>query len=134
MDFQLLIWFDIKVGNKNSLNLQKLENVKVEAGTGYFKTSWNGSEIKPKMSEVTINKKGKGIAWGGLYWQYFEDLDKITSAKTPLKLKKKLFLKVNSDTGKELKEINSKTQLKVGDLITVRIELRSDRDMGNLFT
>ena len=72
---------------------QKNEIKTVEAGTGYFKTSWNNVEITPKMSEVTISKKGKGIAWGGLYWQYFEDLDKITSAKTPLKLKKKLFLK-----------------------------------------
>ncbi|MGB0891587.1 MAG: MG2 domain-containing protein, partial [Flavobacteriaceae bacterium] len=67
---------DIKVGDKN-IDPTKLENVKVEAGTGYFKTSWNGSEIKPNMSEVTISKKGKGIAWGGLFWQYFEDLDKI---------------------------------------------------------
>ena len=41
------------------------------------------------MSEVTLTKKGDGIAWGGLYWQYFEDLDKITSAETPLKFKQK---------------------------------------------
>ena len=81
------------------------------------------------MSEITISKKGKGIAWGGLYWQYFEDLDKITSAETPLKLSKKLFKKINTDTGKELIKITDKTDLKVGDLITVRIELRSDRDM-----
>ncbi|MGY0426661.1 MAG: alpha-2-macroglobulin family protein, partial [Polaribacter sp.] len=110
-------------------NPAQMESVKVEAGTGYFKTSWNGNEITPEMSEVTINKKGDGIAWGGLYWQYFEDLDKITSAKTPLKLNKKLFLKVTTDSGKELQEITNKTQLKVGDLITVRIELRSDRNM-----
>ncbi|QNM84279.1 carboxypeptidase-like regulatory domain-containing protein [Polaribacter pectinis] len=119
---------DIKIGDQN-INPSKLEGVKVEAGTGYFKTSWNGSEIKPNMSEVTINKKGNGIAWGGLYWQYFEDLDKITSAETPLKLNKKLFKKVNTNAGKELQEITKNTNLKVGDLITVRIELRSDRDM-----
>ena len=119
---------DVKIGNQK-IDAKKLENVKVEAGTGYFKTSWNSDEITPKMAEVTISKKEKGIAWGGLYWQYFEDLDKITSAETPLKLSKKLFLKVNSDTGKELQKINEKTNLKVGDLITVRIELRSDRDM-----
>ena len=119
---------DVKVGQQK-INPTKLENVKVEAGTGYFKTSWNDKEIKKEMGEVTITKKGNGIAWGGLYWQYFENLDKITSAETPLKLNKKLFLKVNSDTGKELKEITDKTQLIVGDLITVRIELRSDRNM-----
>ncbi|WBX73084.1 MG2 domain-containing protein [Tenacibaculum pacificus] len=119
---------DVKIGN-NKIEASKLENVKVEAGTGYFKTSWNGNEITPNMSEVTISKKGKGIAWGGLYWQYFEDLDKITSAETPLKLRKNLFKKITSDTGKELIKITDKTNLKVGDLITVRIELRSDRNM-----
>ena len=119
---------DIKIGNQK-IKPAKLENVKIEAGTGYFKTSWNGNEIKPTMSEITISKKGEGIALGGLYWQYFEDLDKITSAETSLKLSKKSFKKVNTDTGKELIKITDKTDLKVGDLITVRIELRSDRDM-----
>lgn len=119
---------DLKIGNQK-IAPTKLKNVKVEAGTGYFKTSWNKEEIKSDMAEVTISKKGKGISWGGLYWQYFEDLDKITTAETPLKIKKKLFKKVNSDTGKELVEVTTKTNLKVGDLITVRIELRSDRDM-----
>jgi hypothetical protein len=118
----------ITVGGENIAPM-KLENVKIEAGTGYFKTSWNGADIQKEMANITINKKGNGIAWGGLYWQYFEDLDKITSAKTPLQLNKKLFLKVNSDTGKELQEISKSTPLKVGDLITVRIELQSDRDM-----
>jgi TonB-dependent SusC/RagA subfamily outer membrane receptor len=119
---------DIKIGDQK-INPSKTETVKIEAGTGYFKTSWNADEITPKMAEVTIHKKGKGIAWGSLYWQYFEDLDKITSAATPLKINKKLFLKVNSDTGKELIEIDKNTKLKVGNLITVRIELSSDRDM-----
>ena len=119
---------DVLVGNKN-IEPSKLDNVKVEAGTGYYKTSWNSSEIKPEMATVKLTKKGNGIAWGSLYWQYFEDLDKITSAETPLKLKKKLFLKTNTDKGEQISEITEATALKVGDLVRVRIELRSDRDM-----
>ena len=119
---------DVLVGGEK-IEPSKLENVKVEAGTGYYKTSWSGSEVKPKMGEVQISKKGDGIAWGAVYWQYFEDLDKITAAETPLKLKKKLFLKKNTDTGKEISEITSETHLKVGDLVRVRIELRADRQM-----
>ncbi|ALJ04795.1 alpha-2-macroglobulin [Pseudalgibacter alginicilyticus] len=107
----------------------KLENVKIEAGTGYYKTSWNPSEIKPEMGEVKITKKSNGIAWGSLYWQYFEDLDKITSAETPLTIKKKLFLKKHTDMGEEISEITESTNLKVGDLVRVRIELHSDRNM-----
>jgi len=99
---------DVIIGN-SQIEPQKLEDVSVEAGTGYYKTSWSSAEIKSEMADVQITKKGEGIAWGGLYWQYFEDLDKITSAETPLQLKKKLFLKSNTDKGEELSEISSKT-------------------------
>ena len=119
---------DVTIGNKK-IEPSKLENVKVEAGTGYYKTSWNSSEITSEMAEVTISKKDNGIAWGSLYWQYFEDLDKITSAETPLKLSKKLFVKSNSNNGKILTEITEASSLKLGDLITVRIELKVDRPM-----
>ncbi|WP_396632141.1 alpha-2-macroglobulin family protein [Maribacter sp. R86514] len=119
---------EVLIGGKK-IDASKLEDVKIEAGTGYFKTSWNTAEIQPKMGEVKINKKGDGIAWGALYWQYFEDLDKITSAETPLKLKKKIFLKKNTDSGEVISEVTDNTNLKVGDLVKTRIELRSDRDM-----
>ena len=119
---------NIKVGNE-AISPSTLDNVKLEAGTGYYKTSWTGSEIKKEQADVTITKKGDGIAWGAMYWQYFEDLDKITSAETPLKLSKKLFLKTNTDNGEEISEITTETKLKVGDLVRVRIELRTDRSM-----
>jgi uncharacterized protein YfaS (alpha-2-macroglobulin family) len=108
---------------------KKLEDVKVEAGTGYFKTSWSGSDIKPEMGNIKVVKKDDGVAWGAVYWQYFEQLDKITPHETPLKLEKKLFLQKNSSTGPIIEPITEKTVLKVGDKIKVRIELRVDRDM-----
>ncbi len=101
----------------------------IEAGTGYFKTTWHTREITNDMASVQLTKKGKGIAWGALYWQYFEDLDKITSAKTPLQLQKQLFLKKYTDTGEQLTPITTSTPLALGDVVRVRIELRSDRAM-----
>lgn len=117
---------DVLVGGEK-IEPRKLENVKVEAGTGYFKTSWHGKEITPEMARVKISKKGEGIAWGALYWQYFEDLDKISPADTPLKLKKQVYLTKNTDTGEKISLVNETTRLKVGDLIRIRIELRADR-------
>jgi uncharacterized protein YfaS (alpha-2-macroglobulin family) len=119
---------DVVIGGQQ-IDPSKLEDVKVEAGTGYYKTNWSASKIKPEMATVKLTKKGNGIAWGSLYWQYFEDLDKITSAETPLKLNKKLFKKTNTATGAQITEITPETDLKVGDLVRVRIELRSDRAM-----
>lgn len=114
---------DIKIDPK------KMPDVKQEAGTGYFKTSWSGGEIKSNMGEVTVSKKDEGVSWGAVYWQYFEQLDKITPSKTPLVLKKQLFLQKNTDAGPVIEPISEKTTLKVGDKIKVRIELRVDRDM-----
>jgi hypothetical protein len=119
---------DVTIGNEK-LSPETLEAVQVEAGTGYFKTSWNGSEVKPELAKVTLTKKGEGIAWGGLYWQYFEDLDKITTAETSLQLSKKLFKRTYDNSGEVLTEIDKNTKLELGDLVRVRIELRNDRDM-----
>src|ERR1051326_9532895 len=81
---------DMKIDPKN------MPDVKVEAGTGYFKTSWSGSDIKPQMGNITVSKKDEGVSWGAVYWQYFEQLDKITPHKTPLQLVKKLFIEKNT--------------------------------------
>jgi hypothetical protein len=119
---------DVTIGNKTIKPLE-LENVKVEAGTGYFKTSWNGNEIIPEMAEVTIKKEGRGIAWGAMYWQYFENIDKIKSFKeTPLNINKKLYLIEQTSKGEVLSPITNQ-ELKVGDKVKVRIEIRVDRDM-----
>ncbi len=107
----------------------KLEDTKVEAGTGYFKTSWAGGDIKPEMGNVTVTNKNENIAWGAVYWQYFENLDKITTHETPLKLEKKLFVERNTDAGPVIEPVEDGQELKIGDKIKVRIEFRVDRDM-----
>ncbi|MDF2437654.1 MAG: hypothetical protein K0Q95_2030 [Bacteroidota bacterium] len=119
---------EIQLGDVK-VNPKELPDFKPEAGTGYFKTSWTGSEVKPSMGNVTVTKTSDGVSWGSLYWQYFEQLDKITPAKTPLVLKKQLFLQKNTDAGPVIEPITEKTTLKVGDKLKVRIEIRVDRDM-----
>lgn len=123
----------IKLGNITTFDNK---NEKQEAGTGYFKRSIPGSQVEPEMGKITINvSENKKVSdasmpsWGAVYWQYFEDLDKITFAETPLKLSKKLFVQTNTDRGPVLSPVNDGDKLNVGDKIVVRIELRSDRDM-----
>ena len=103
--------------------------VKAQAGTGYIKTAWSNEQVKEQMGEITLKKNSKGIAWGAAYWQYFEDLDKITFAETPLSLQKQLFLVDVTNEGEQLKPINDKNVLHVGEKIRVRIELRTDRNL-----
>lgn len=104
-----------------------------EAGTGYFKKVIEGAKVIPPMGNISVTVSAQtnavSASWGGVYWQYFEDLDKITPASTPLKLSKKLFVEKNSDRGPVITPVNDGDVLKVGDKIKVRVELRVDRDM-----
>ena len=68
---------------------------KQEAGTGYFKRKIDGDKVKPEMGNITVTVSpinqltnqpvSQFASWGSVYWQYFENLDKITFAETPLK-------------------------------------------------
>ena len=86
-------------------------------------------EIKPEWGNVTVAKADASIAWGAVYWQYFEQLDKITPHETPLSMKKELFKEIITERGKVIKPIASGAELNPGDQVIVRIELRSDRAM-----
>lgn len=106
-----------------------------EVGTGYFKRSIAGHNVEPTMGKVHVTvsspdgKASESPSWGAVYWQYFEDLDKITFAETPLKISKKLFVEKNTDRGPVLTPVNDGDNINIGDKIKVRIELRVDRDM-----
>lgn len=103
---------------------------KTELGTGYFKTNWLGADIQSALGNISITPSSENLlSYGAMYWQYFEDMDKVTSAATNLQLNKQLFLQVNSDKGPVLKPITEQTELHIGDLVKVRIELKSDRDL-----
>ena len=101
---------------------------KVEAGTGYYQKIYAGSEVKPEMGSIELNKEDKGVAWGALHWQYIEDMSKVTPHENNLKLNKSLFVKENTDNGPVIKPV-ADGKLKVGNLVVVRIELRTDRDL-----
>jgi uncharacterized protein YfaS (alpha-2-macroglobulin family) len=126
---------DIQLTLGNTTILSK--EMDKEAGTGYFKINYMANQIHAEMANIEVKIEGNvkqekpsiGVSWGAMYWQYFEDLDKITPSETPLKIKKKLYLEKNSDRGLVLAQITDKESLQVGDKVIVRIELSADRDM-----
>jgi hypothetical protein len=119
---------NIQIGNQTIYPAQD-SDIRTEAGSGYFRISWHGSEILPEMANVTVNNPGNSIAWGGLYWQYFEQLDRITPHETPLKLKRSMMREVLTPSGPVLETISDHKPLSIGDKMILRIELRVDRDM-----
>lgn len=107
----------------------KVEPSKTQAGTGYFKESWSQEDVKPNMGNITVSRKTDGVSWGGFYWQYFEDLDKITPHESPLQIKKQLFKVKLNKNGEFMTPITEGSKLEVGDKVRVRIEIHVDRDL-----
>jgi uncharacterized protein YfaS (alpha-2-macroglobulin family) len=123
-------WMDSEKGIEVKVGGYPIDlNQEAQMGSGYFKQSWTKEELKPKMGIVEVTKESPGVSYGAMYWQYFEDLDKITSAKSEIQFNKKLYLKANTDQGQKLREITALTPIKVGDRITVRLEITANQDM-----
>lgn len=99
----------------------------IEAGTGFYEHRIDGREVIPEFGIINISKEDHGIAWGGVFWQYFQDISEIKSYSTNLQITKSLYIKENTKSGPVLNPIKDK--VKVGDTITVRIEFKTDRDM-----
>ncbi|MEZ4808552.1 MAG: MG2 domain-containing protein [Flavobacteriales bacterium] len=98
-----------------------------EAGTGHFDRRWAGEEVRPAMGRVTVTASTDGVQWGALHWQYLERMDKVTAHAGPFRIDKKVMLQERTDAGSRLIALPDARPLKVGDELTVRIELRTDR-------
>ena len=121
-------WFAGDSETAISVGDKLVEPESKELGTGYFKQSWSKTEIEPVMGNVAIAQKGNTPAWGALYWQYFEDLDKIEGTSASLDVKKELYKEQTTESGKQLAQITEASPLKVGDKVVVRLTVRADRD------
>lgn len=120
-------------------HLIRSADLKGQAGTGYFKVRIPGSEVKADMGSIKLTvsqptassaqKPKNAASWGAVYWQYLEDLDKISAAQTPLVVRKQLFIERNTDRGPVLERITDGNALRIGDKVKARIELHVDRDM-----
>ncbi|MEM9718397.1 MAG: MG2 domain-containing protein, partial [Bacteroidota bacterium] len=118
----------IQVGNEK-IQPKKLAPTQKEAGTGYLKIDWSREEITPEMATVQISNKSKVAGMGAVYWQYFEEIESITPPeKSPLHIKKELFIKKRGESGETLVPLHSST-VSLGDLITVRMEITSSDNL-----
>ncbi|WP_345955200.1 alpha-2-macroglobulin family protein [Mucilaginibacter sp. PAMB04168] len=117
----------ITLGGK-SLNELKPE-LKTEAGSGYLKTNWIDEQVKPAYGKVKVVNTGKHINWGALYWQYTEQLDKVTPSNTDLTLQRKYFVEKRDVNGRlVLIAVDAVHPPKIGDVLKVLVYLKAGRD------
>ncbi|GHT53660.1 hypothetical protein AGMMS49982_17120 [Bacteroidia bacterium] len=112
-----------------TVNKQVVETSQSKEKTGYIRKSWN--EPKIFSDKVTVTKTGNAPAWGAVYWQYYEDLNKIKTTKTAksgLSVTKTLIPSTLHPKPITPSPTTPST-LQVGDKVTIRLTVKSDRDM-----
>ena len=89
---------------------------------GYRQKRWTGSELDTILAHpsetITLRKETAGIAWGGVYYQYTDDMDKIPASESGITLRRTYHTPLPT--------------LKVGDRVKVRIDITCDRHMEYL--
>ena len=97
---------------------------------GYRSQRWEGPALDSIIalgdSTITLRKNTSGIAWGSVYFQYTDDMDKIPSSESGITLKRTYLDRNNQNI------LNTQNTLKVGDRIKVRIDISVDRNMEYL--
>ena len=122
---------DIQLGTTQPVRFKQTDT----NGVGYLKGVVDGEKVKSGMGEININvsgsdrKENNGIGWGAVHWQYFEHMDRITASASPMGLMKQYFIERKTERGPVLELLNDEDDLKVGDKLVARIELRVDRDL-----
>ena len=107
---------------------QLIESSEKEAGTGYYTVNWSPDEIQSYMANVSLSNTKSNTVWGALYWQYFEDLDHVNQSNSSWSIQKQVLLKTHGTDGALLEELSDSVSLLVGDLVTVRLIIKTDRN------
>lgn len=105
-----------------------------EIATGYLKTILpNEPATRSANPVLSIRKEGNTPAWGAVYEQYFQDIDKVKGQKGVLSVEKKLFVETNNGTNRQIRPVTPEQPLRIGDKVIVRLTIRTDREMDYVF-
>lgn len=105
-----------------------------ETATGYLKVvASDEKEITSEGTALSIRKEGNAPAWGAVYEQYFENINKVRQQKGALNVEKKLFVETNTGSERQLRPVTPGQPMQVGDKVIVRLTVRTDREMDYVF-
>ena len=105
-----------------------------EIATGYLKTILPNEPANNSANPVlSIRKEGNTPAWGAVFEQYFQEIDKVKGQKGVLSVEKKLFVETNNGTNRQIRPVTPEQPLRIGDKVIVRLTIRTDREMNYVF-
>ena len=78
---------------------------------------------------LTVKSKADKPAWGAVYAQYLEELDKVSAHTSGLKVERRLLVRRVLDGKEQWQEVKSGEVLSVGDKVQSRVMVSTDRDL-----
>jgi hypothetical protein len=95
---------------------------------GYLRKSWEASRISPDMANIKVKSLSNTntVAWGAVYWQYFQKMGKGKETGSDLWIKKQYF--IQRDKGYQ--PIGDREKVRVGDELIVRLDFGTDKNMS----
>lgn len=119
---------DVRVVVGNSV-VETLSPAKTTVpGLGYVKETFTDKKTVDART-LTVEKRDAGVAWGAVYAQYEEDIDKVSRQGGELSVDRKLYVEKRMGTTAQLQPLGPKTRLAVGDKVVSRLTIRVDRAM-----
>lgn len=119
-------WTQISVG-ENMFGAQNSKDSDTE--NVYLQHTWKRDEIIPDLAEIKVKTDSLRPAYGACYWQYFEDMDKITAASTGLRIDRKVCHIQEDEKGRHIEEVTTEKPIHIGEKIMVRMVISTDRDL-----
>ena len=115
----------IQVGNEK---LDTGKATETEQQIGIYAYQWTGDEVKNNMGKMEVKNTTSQPVFGGIYWQYFEDMSEIKSSENGLLNISRNYYIENNDNKWDL--VTADTQLTLGQKVKVRIEVEAVRNMS----
>ncbi|MEG2514945.1 MAG: alpha-2-macroglobulin, partial [Bacteroidaceae bacterium] len=103
---------------------------KIPLTADYTKETFSGKNLKPNMTNITVEKRSKGIAWGAVYAQYLEEMSKVSKdSSQALSINKQMYVERTVDNQTTRTPIKDLRYLQIGDKLLVRLILTIGRNM-----
>ena len=105
------------------------EAARAEAGTGYLQRVWKSETMTPALADITVRTDGTHPTFGAAYWQYLEIPDKVETTGSGLSVRRTLYHQPAVGDGKTAAPVTADNPVRLGERITVKIVITSDRDL-----
>ncbi len=105
------------------------EAARAEAGTGYLQRVWKPETMTPALADITVRTDGTHPTFGAAYWQYLEVPDKVEATGSGLSVRRTLYHQPAVGDGKTAAPVTADNPVRLGERITVKIVITSDRDL-----